>query len=128
MTRREELLALRADTSVHYNCCQSTLIPFRDLCGISREKANELGRHFGGGMGCGAACGAVTGGLMVLGMAGAAPAQAKAFRDAFREKNGSLTCAELLQLARDQGVERKVHCDGMIEHAAALLEELLEQK
>ena len=128
MTRREELLALRADTSVHYNCCQSTLIPFRDLCGIDREKAYQLGLHFGGGMGCGATCGAVTGALMVLGMAGGTPAQAKIFRDAFQTHNGSLTCAELLQIAKDQGIVKKVQCDSLIEHAATMLEELVGQK
>ena len=125
MTRKEEVAALRADTGVHYNCCQSTLIPFRDLCGIDREKAYALGHHFGGGMGCGATCGAVTGALMVLGMAGASPEQARHFRDTFRARNGSLTCVELLKIAKEQGVERKCHCDGMIDHAVTLLEEIL---
>ena len=127
MTKLEETAALRADTTVHYNCCQSTLIPFRETCGISRETAYALGLHFGAGMGCGAACGAVTGALMVLGMAGASAGQARAFREAFQNKHGSLTCAELLQIAQEQGIPRKCHCDGMIADAVRLLEELTAQ-
>ena len=71
MTKQEKLEALRADTSVHYNCCQSVLIPFCRECGISEETAYRLGSQFGGGMKMGSVCGAVTGALMVLGMTGA---------------------------------------------------------
>ena len=49
MTKQEKLEALRADTSVHYNCCQSVLIPFCRECGISEETAYRLGSQFGGG-------------------------------------------------------------------------------
>ena len=70
MTKQEKLEALRADTSVHYNCCQSVLIPFCRECGISEETAYRLGSQFGGGMKMGSVCGAVTGALMVLGMTG----------------------------------------------------------
>lgn len=128
MTRLEEVAALHAEPGVHYSCCQCTLIPFRELCGIDREKAFDLGTHFGGGMGCGATCGTVTGAMMVLGMAGASPEEAKRFRNAFREKNGSLTCAELLQRAKERGVERRTHCDGLIDCAVTLLEEILGQR
>ena len=29
----EETEALRARTDVHYNCCQSVLVPFAGICG-----------------------------------------------------------------------------------------------
>ena len=43
MTRMEETEALRARTDVHYNCCQSVLVPFADLCGLDKETAFKLG-------------------------------------------------------------------------------------
>ena len=67
MTRMEETEALRARTDVHYNCCQSVLVPFADLCGLDKETAFKLGANFGSGMRHGSTCGAVTGALMVLG-------------------------------------------------------------
>ena len=70
MTRMEETEALRARTDVHYNCCQSVLVPFADLCGLDKETAFRLGANFGSGMRHGSTCGAVTGALMVLGLAG----------------------------------------------------------
>ena len=47
MTRMEETEALRARTDVHYNCCQSVLVPFADLCGLDKETAFKLGANFG---------------------------------------------------------------------------------
>ena len=64
MTRMEETEALRARTDVHYNCCQSVLVPFADLCGLDKETAFRLGANFGSGMRHGSTCGAVTGALM----------------------------------------------------------------
>ena len=66
MTRMEETEALRARTDVHYNCCQSVLVPFADLCGLDKETAFKLGANFGSGMRHGSTCGAVTGALMVF--------------------------------------------------------------
>ena len=72
MTKQEHVSALRADTTVHYNCCQSVLIHFARECGLSPEAANALGSNFGAGMRRGATCCAVTGALMVLGKIGRA--------------------------------------------------------
>ena len=107
MTKQEKLEALRADTSVHYNCCQSVLIPFCRECGISEETAYRLGSQFGGGMKMGSVCGAVTGALMVLGMTGAGEERAKQFKDAFRAENGALDCAKLLALGREKGMSAR---------------------
>ena len=109
MTRMEETEALRARTDVHYNCCQSVLVPFADLCGLDKETAFKLGANFGSGMRHGSTCGAVTGALMVL------------------EKNQVLDCANLLRLAKERGEERKCHCDRMVYEAVELLEELLHE-
>ena len=92
MDHMEEVRAIRADTSVHRNCCQSVLIPFAQECGLSHEAANALGSNFGAGMRRGATCGAVTGALMVLGMAGADEAASAALLRRFREKNGGQAC------------------------------------
>ncbi len=127
MDRMEECKALRGDTEVHYNCAQAVLIPFREVCGVDRETARNLGAHFGSGMRCGGMCGAVTGALMVLGMAEADEAATMALLRKFREKNGALNCAELLKAAKDRGEARKPHCDRMVYSAVELLEEQLAQ-
>ena len=44
MTRMEETEALRARTDVHYNCCQSVLVPFADLCGLDRRQPSLGGQ------------------------------------------------------------------------------------
>ena len=124
MTKQEHVFDLRADTTVHYNCCQSVLIPFAQECGLSPETANALGSNFGAGMRRGATCGAITGALMVLGMTGKDSAAAKALTDAFKEKNGCLECAQLLSEAAKRGEARKPHCDRMVEEAVELLEKL----
>ena len=125
MTRMEETEALRARTDVHYNCCQSVLVPFADLCGLDKETAFRLGANFGSGMRHGSTCGAVTGALMVLGLAGKGADEATALMRRFREKNQVLDCANLLRLAKERGEERKCHCDRMVYEAVELLEELL---
>lgn len=127
MDRMEECKALRGDTEVHYNCAQAVLIPFREVCGVDRETARNLGAHFGSGMRCGGMCGAVTGALMVLGMAEADEAATMVLLRKFREKNGALNCAELLKAAKDRGEARKPHCDRMVYSAVELLEEQLAQ-
>ena len=65
MNHMELARAIRADTTVHYNCCQSVLIPFAEELGIDDIQANALGANFGAGMRMGATCGALTGALMV---------------------------------------------------------------
>ena len=124
MTKREKVLALRADATVHYNCAQSVLIPYSEECGLDEKLACKLGAHFGSGMRMGSVCGAVTGALMVLGAMGYAEEESRRLLREFREKNGSLNCAELLRSAHGRGEERKVHCDRMVEECIAYLEEI----
>ncbi|WP_130869314.1 C-GCAxxG-C-C family protein [Intestinimonas massiliensis (ex Afouda et al. 2020)] len=125
MNRMEQTKALRARTDIHYNCCQSVLVPFCRECGLTEEEAYKLGAHFGGGMKHGGTCGAVTGALMVLGMAGQGNEAALELLSRFRNKNQVLECAKLLALAKDRGEDRKSHCDRMVYDAVELLEDLL---
>ena len=125
MTRMEETRGLRARTDVHYNCCQAVLVPFSDVCGLDRETAFRLGGNFGSGMRHGSTCGAVTSALMVLGLAGKGADEAAQFMRRFRERNRALDCASLLRMARENGEERKPHCDRMVYDAVEILEDLL---
>ena len=127
MNRREQAAALRADTQAHYNCCQSVLIPFCQECGISEEEALKLGSHFGNGMKHASTCGAVTAALMVLGLAGKNGDAASELLRRFREKNRALDCGSLLRIAKENGEERKPHCDRMVFDAVELLEELMQK-
>ena len=125
MTKREELLARRADQSKHYNCAQSVLMPYSEELGITKEQAAALAANFGSGMGCGSVCGAITGALMVMGSLGVpVSARAELFRR-FREKNGDVDCAPLLRSAAQRGEERFVHCGRMVEECMDYLEEIL---
>ena len=122
MTRMEETQGLRARTDVHFNCCQSVLVPFADVCGLDRDTAFQLGANFGSGMRHGSTCGAVTRALMVLVLAGKGGEE---FLKRFREKNGALDCAALLRMAKENGEERKPHCDRLVFDAVEILEDLL---
>ncbi len=117
--------ALRDETSIHYNCCQSVLIPFAGDCGLDEESAARLTANFGSGMRHGATCGAVTGALMVLGLMGKGEAETKALLNGFRAKNTYLNCEQLLDKMQADGLEKKPYCDGRVRDAVALLEEIL---
>ena len=125
MTRMEETQGLRARTDVHFNCCQSVLVPFADACGLDRDTAFRMGANFGSGMRHGSTCGAVTSALMVLGLAGKGADEATEFMRRFREKNQALDCAGLLRMAKENGEERKPHCDRLVFDAVEILEDLL---
>lgn len=128
MNYLEKARALREDGRVHYNCCQAVLIPFCEACGLDEEAAGRLGAHFGGGMRHGGTCGAVTGALMVLGMTGKDERAARALMNGVRERHGALDCAHLLAGAKETGVERTCHCNGMVYEAVELVERLLEEE
>ena len=123
MTHLEKARELRARTDVHFNCCQSVLIPFAREMGITEEQAFALGANFNAGMRCGSVCGALTGALMVLGMTDTPPEQADAFRKKFQQNHGEINCAALLKASHDAGVPRKEHCDGLVFEITELLDE-----
>ncbi len=122
MTKLEMAEQLRADKTSHYNCCQGTLLPFCEECHLDRETALKIAANFGSGMRHGSTCGAVVGALMALGLAGADEKKATALLRQFKEKNGSLLCAELL--AKNTG-DKKTHCDNKVFDAVKMADELL---
>lgn len=97
-----------------FNCSQSVFAACADLYGITDEKlALRLAASFGGGIGrmrltCGAACGMFLLEGLHSGSAtphdttgkGANYEKVQALAQRFREENGSICCAELLEGAR----------------------------
>lgn len=124
MTKLEKARALRNDPTTHYNCAQAVLIPFAEECGMSEETACKLCAHFGGGMRMGATCGALTGAFMVLGALGMDDSARKELLDRFKARNTHTDCKDLLRKAINEGVERKAHCDGMIDDCINIIEEI----
>lgn len=122
MTHMEKARELRARTDIHFNCCQSVLVPFAKEMGLTEEQAFALGTNFNAGMRCGAVCGALTGALMVLGMTNYPPELADSFRRQFREEHGEINCAALLKAAQDAGIPRKEHCDGLVFDVVGMLD------
>lgn len=114
MTRKEDMVALRADVQVHYNCAQAVVVPFAADMGITREQAYDMALNFGGGMGCGATCGALVGALTALGGLGQPQEKRLKLIEQFRAENGAIDCAALLKAAYARGEEKKHHCDCMV--------------
>jgi C_GCAxxG_C_C family probable redox protein len=125
MTHLEHAAALRGDKTTHYNCAQAVLIPFAKDAGLTEEQANALAENFGAGMRHGSTCGAVTGALMALGALGYGEDKTRALLQAFREQQGDLTCARLLAIGKEKGIDKKPHCDGMVFAAVELVEKIL---
>ena len=128
MGHMEEVRAIRADTGVHRNCCQSILLPFAEEMGLTREQAIALGANFGSGMRHGGTCGALSGALMVLGMLGYDEKQAASLIRQFREGRDATDCATLLKAAHDRGIPRKELCDGLVFEMVQALDRLQEER
>jgi C_GCAxxG_C_C family probable redox protein len=125
-----------------YNCAQSVIGAYAAELGAPEDVVLRMAAGFGGGLGrCGEACGAITGGVMVIGLRiGSAEADpvakqrayeaTQAFIEAFRARNGAITCRDLLgtdisdqeayQRAREEGRFKSV-CPGLVRSAAELL-------
>jgi hypothetical protein len=117
---------LRACTERHYNCAQSLLVPFADVCGITAEKAYDLGNMFGSGMHTGNICGTVTAAAMILGMAGfEKEVSVKMIRD-FKDTHAGLLCRELLAESARKQIPRKLHCDALVFEMTRFLDETLD--
>lgn len=125
MNYMEHARQLRAKVDVHYNCCQSVLVPFAEKMGMSEEQAYALGAHFGSGMRHGSTCGALTGALMALGAMGYGEAEARKVLQDFRAENGYTDCAHLLAAAKERGEEKKPHCDRMVYQCIQALEDIV---
>ena len=95
-----------------YGCCQSVVCAFADLYGLSDEMALKVSAGFGGGVGrmrmmCGT-CSAlvILAGLQKGQVEGddregkmACYQLVRELLETFRQRNGSIICAELLQMA-----------------------------
>ena len=92
-----------------YNCCQSVVMAFSDIVGVSPEVLAAAATGFGGGMGrMREVCGTVSGMTMLAGFLSPAPdpsdhsartanyALVQKFAGSFRSETGSIVCRELL--------------------------------
>lgn len=130
-----------------YNCAQAVLLAFLPETGLDRETAARAALAFGGGLGRQRlTCGAISGMCMALGLIEGSPkpggkersemyAAVQKLCDAFKAKNGSILCGELLSgvrtdaspnaEARTAAYYQKRPCIGCVEDAANLLEAYL---
>lgn len=130
-------------------CSQAILAVYGPPFGLHRGCAMRLAAGFSGGMRMGETCGAVTGAIMVLGLRYASPdcttskgremvyAAVIDLVSRFERRNRSVVCRELLgcdistpegmQAARTQGLF-KTFCPKMVQDAAEILEEMLEER
>lgn len=120
-----------------YNCCQAVACAFSDKIGLSEDVLFKVGEGFGLGMGCmEGTCGAISGAIMLAGFKNSdgnmeSPATkadtyslSREIVKRFQEKNGATRCKDL------KGIETgKIlrSCDGCIEDAASIAEEVLFQ-
>lgn len=134
-----------------FNCSQSVVAAFADRYGYTPEQALRMSAAFGGGIGrmrmtCGAACGLFMLAGLEKGAVEGADSQSKADTYAlvqelaaeFRQRNGSLICAELLGLSKPEGSPvpekrtpayyAKRPCIDMVAEAVAIWEAYLERK
>ena len=125
-----------------YNCAQAVFLTYSDMFGMDTALAAQLAASFGGGMGrMREVCGTVSGMAMIAGLMEPAndpkDKEAKArnaalvreFADAFRQKNGSIICRELLGLDKKEGdasvAPRKRPCVEFVATAARIVGEKL---
>jgi C_GCAxxG_C_C family probable redox protein len=132
-----------------FNCSQAMLSTYAPQFGLDREMALKMSSPFGAGMGrMSETCGAVTGAFMVLGLKSGrvriedSDAQERTyglvteFASAFKERNGSILCRELighdlskpgeLKLAREKGAFRTL-CPKFVKDSSEILESLLQK-
>lgn len=137
-----------------YGCGQSVVAAFADLYGVSDRQAKLVAAGFGGGVGkLRMMCGAVSGLVILAGLekgqteGSDREGKAECYRfvqellSEFREKNGSLICAELLGLdnkapafgnfvpaERNARYYKVRPCAAKVECAARIFAEYLDRK
>ncbi|MCR5666454.1 MAG: C-GCAxxG-C-C family protein [Eubacterium sp.] len=119
-----------AEADRHYNCAQATFLPYAKEKGLDINAVIALCENYGAGMKRGGVCGAIAGGLMALGLNGISDGKSiKKYYDAFLENHqGCLDCKDLLRMNKEAGGDKKAHCDGMIDEAVLLVEQMLKEK
>lgn len=132
-----------------YNCSQAVVGAFCEDFGIDFDTAMKMSEAFGGGMGrMRLTCGAVSGMFMLVGMKYSKAqggdletrklvyATVQKMAEEFKNKNGSITCAELLgnNLPKDNGSNptprteefyKKRPCTGCVADCAEIAEKYL---
>lgn len=137
-----------------FGCCQSVVAAFADLYGMDRNTALRIGAGFGGGIGrlrmvCGAVSGIVTLTGLQCGNTDGEDREGKAhcykvvqeLLERFRQKNGSIICADLLaqngckaETDTHMPDQRDAHyystrpCARKVEDAARIFVEYLEEQ
>ena len=135
-----------------YNCSQAVFTAFAGLYGLDRETSLRISASFGGGIGrmrqtCGAACGMFLLAGLENGATDASDQTGKGnnyklvqeLAKQFKEKNGSIICAELLGLTNKEHTEtnpdqrtpeyyKKRPCTEMVREAATIYAEFLKTK
>ena len=137
-----------------YNCSQAVFLAFADIYGIEEETAKRLSAGFGGGVGrMRMMCGAVSGMVMLAGLetgqteGGDSAGKANCYQEVqamvnlFKERNGSVICAELLSMngckvvsdsnvpdARNAEYYKKRPCAQKVASAARIFAEYLDRK
>ena len=131
------------------NCAQSVLMAYADVLGLTREQAAMVSVGFGGGMGrLRLHCGAFSAAVMLAGVLEGEDGDKKEHRPQtyarvqeihrrFVERNGTVSCAELLGRAgvpedptpeeRTPEYYAKRPCARVIASACQLIDEMLEE-
>lgn len=126
-----------------FNCSTSVFTSFCEDYDLETETAAKVACGFGGGCASGEICGAASGAIMVIGlkygMDSIANLGAKSnchahvveFLDKFKERNGALTCRDLLgcdpTTAEGQAIyleKRGTVCPPLVQSSADILQEL----
>lgn len=137
-----------------YGCAQSVVAAFADLYGLDDTMAKRIAAGFGGGVGrMRMICGAVSGLVMLAGLdcgqTEGSDREGKAYcykvvqelLETFKQRNGSVVCAELLGLngcpivkntyvpdERNAEYYKKRPCAQKVESAARIFAEYLQRK
>ena len=100
------------------NCCQSVVMAYADKLPIDAKDAMNVATPFGRGLaGTREVCGCVSGMAMVCGLTGNTE-MVRPLIEKFREDNGDIVCARLLQMG-------KRPCNEMVAEAARMLSEVI---
>ena len=137
-----------------YGCAQSVVAAFADLYGLDDTMAKRIAAGFGGGVGrmrmmCGTVSGVVILAGLDCGQTEGADREGKAacykvvqeLLETFKQRNGSIICAELLGLngcpvvkttyvpdERNEAYYKKRPCAQKVESAARIFAEYLQNK
>lgn len=121
---------LRAIVEPHYNCGQSTAIPFAEGGGVSEETMRAICANFGAGLKRKSTCGALVGGVTILGLYGVNDQETvDEYYKAFAENHSGMTdCGALVADNEAKGNEQKPFCDAIVQESVALVEKILKEK